>query len=471
MRAIIYTRVSSDSAGQGRSVAEQELECRAICEREGWDVAEVLSDNDIGASRHSGKARPAWSRLAEVLKPGDVLVTWEASRAQRDLGQYVEMRDLCASRGVMLSYSGRLYDLTRGDDRFGTGLDALIAEREAEQTRERVLRAKRAGALAGRPNGRLPYGYRRVINMTTGATDGWVPDEATAPIVREIAKRVLSGESLWSVSRDLTVRGVPAPSTQKNAAGEWRPQRIRVMIVSPTYAGLRSHRGQIVGRGTWEALFSEDDHLQLVSILRDPSRSTRGGEPKHLLSGIAKCGVCKSPMKYFGPKSIKTPKYLCEKSSCVGRRADRVEGLVLGAMFRYLNKPEWIRALMESGADGSSAYEQELQKLRDRLDQAADLFADGAIDHLQLARIRKKLQPAIDDLESEVRRVPVPPVLEFLAGPGVEGRWRGLELREQREALRWLLDIEIHRSTAKCARTFNPDDVKVGISSRWGNGA
>lgn len=62
-----------------------------MCEREGWEISEVLTDNDIGASRFSGKDRPAWRRLHDTLGAGDVLVTWVASRAQRDLGtDYVE---------------------------------------------------------------------------------------------------------------------------------------------------------------------------------------------------------------------------------------------------------------------------------------------------------------------------------------------------------------------------------------------
>jgi DNA invertase Pin-like site-specific DNA recombinase len=83
VRAIIYTRVSADQTGQGRSVASQEAECRAMCDRNGWEVAEVLCDNDIGASRWSGKKRPEYRRLTEVLRQGDVLVTWEASGLQR----------------------------------------------------------------------------------------------------------------------------------------------------------------------------------------------------------------------------------------------------------------------------------------------------------------------------------------------------------------------------------------------------
>ncbi|MDV2477418.1 hypothetical protein F8M49_22210 [Rhodococcus zopfii] len=58
----------------------------------GWTVAEVFTDNDIGASRYSGKDRPAWRKIREILQTGDVLVTWAASRAQRDLNAYMELR-------------------------------------------------------------------------------------------------------------------------------------------------------------------------------------------------------------------------------------------------------------------------------------------------------------------------------------------------------------------------------------------
>ena len=58
MDALIYTQVSSDPSGGGRSVADQERECRQVCERNGWHVRRVYTDNDRGASRYSGD-RPA----------------------------------------------------------------------------------------------------------------------------------------------------------------------------------------------------------------------------------------------------------------------------------------------------------------------------------------------------------------------------------------------------------------------------
>src|SRR5262245_18581041 len=62
-RALIYTRVSQDRKKRGRSVAEQEAECRAVCEAEGWHVLDVLTDNDRSASRYATRGRPAWDEV------------------------------------------------------------------------------------------------------------------------------------------------------------------------------------------------------------------------------------------------------------------------------------------------------------------------------------------------------------------------------------------------------------------------
>src|SRR5258708_6762432 len=131
MDAVIYTRVSRDAKGERVSVQSQERECRVVCEGNGWPVRSVYCDNSIGASRFSAD-RPEWQRVKAELRRGDVLVVWESSRAQRDLEEFITLRNLCAEKDVRLSYQGRVLDLSEGDDRFTGGLDALLAERESE---------------------------------------------------------------------------------------------------------------------------------------------------------------------------------------------------------------------------------------------------------------------------------------------------------------------------------------------------
>lgn len=458
MRAIIYCRVSSDQTGKAKSVADQERECRAVCEREGWPVAEVLTDNDRGASRWSTKDRPAYKRLDEVLRSGDVLVLWEASRASRDLAAYVLLRDLCATRGVKWCVSGKLLDPNSGDDRFGSGLDALLAEREAEQIRERVLRGKRSAALEGRPNGRLPYGYRRQFHPDTGKTERWVLDPVTSPIVSEIVTRFTNGESLHAVARDLTERDVPPP----NEGVPWKAQRIRTMISSPTYAGLRVQHGQVIGKGNWDSLYSEDVHHRILGILADPSRVTyRGNGVRHLLTGIAICGVCQAPVRFFGPKSLKSPTYLCSEGSCVRRRVELVDEMVEKLVVKHLKKLE----LYDTAGDESVLLMEEIRRQRQRLDGYVQQVADEKITDESFQKLEAAINRRIADIESKLRRVAVSPLTQRIAGPNALTQWAALSLEEKRQAIRENMTVTIKPSTVG-TRRFSVDDVEVLPISR-----
>jgi site-specific DNA recombinase len=220
LRALIYTRVSQDRGG-GRSPAEQEAESRQQCAREGWDVVAVLTDS-VGASRHSKGKRTDWARAQEMLRNGDVdvLVTWEASRAQRDVDAYVELRKLCASAGVLWSYSGRTFDLTDHDDRFRTGLDALLAEREADEIAHRVQRAIRANAANGTPHGKIPFGYRRIYNPETKQLVCQEPHPEEAPVVRRIFDDYLGGLGVRTVARNLNKEGITTGGAIRHLCGE-----------------------------------------------------------------------------------------------------------------------------------------------------------------------------------------------------------------------------------------------------------
>ncbi|GAA2068806.1 recombinase family protein [Williamsia deligens] len=461
MRAIIYTRVSNDQSGRSTSTDDQERECRAICEQRGWDVAEVLCDNDIGASRWSGKDRPAYQRLAEVLTAGDVLVTWEASRAQRDLAAYVQLRDLCTVRGVHWCYSGRLYDLADGDDRFGTGLDALLAEKEAEQIRTRVLRGKRAAAAAGRPAGRPPFGYRVQRDPDTGRTVTWEPHPQYAPLVLEAIRRVFDGESLWSISRDFTARGIPRPHRSgPPVPAPWVPQRMRVMLLSPSYAGKRQHQGQVVGDGNWEPLISIEHHERLRAILTDPARSTcNDPTARHLLTGIACCGVCGAVMRFTAAPSRPTPRYMCEAHSCVSRRSEWVDELVVEVVLARLETLD-PAAVAPTDPVVTEAL-AEARSLRERLDAFVDQAADGSLSAAALARVEARLLPQIAAAQRRASAGHRHPIVAAVAGPQAREQWSVMPLVDRRALIRAVATVTINPTKAVGPGVFEPDDVSI----------
>lgn len=393
--------------------------------------------------------RPAYQRLAEVLEPGDVLVMWEASRAQRDLDAYVALRKLCAERKVLWSYSGRTFDLQRGDDRFTTGLDALLAEREAEDIRGRVLRAQRANAEQGLAHGRIPFGYVAERDEHTGQIINRVPDCETAPIVREMARRFLAGEPIRSITRDLNDREIPTST----GSGPWRTRMVTRILKSPTYAGLRTHLGH-TRPGVWEALISIEDHERLVSLLQDPTRRTqRGMEPKHLLTGIARCGECKS--KLWRLKSGGNSAYTCMDNRCVSRKMKPVDMLVTEVVLKKLEKVSCPAALEDPRVEEALRTAREL---RARLDGFTDKAADGELSPAALARLEARLLPQIKTAE-RIANSNVSPEVAELVGPNARRRWIDMSVPGRRNVVNSLVDVQIH--PAPRGKLFRPEFVEV----------
>lgn len=452
MRAIIYCRVSSDTQGHGRSVAEQEAECREVCERNNWHVAEVLIDNDIGASRWSGKERPAYKEAKQVLRPGDVLVTWEASRAQRDLKAYVQLRDLCTERGVLWSYSGRLYDLSKGEDRFTTGLDALLAEREADDIRNRVLRAQRANAAEGKAHGRIPYGYIPMRDQRTGKIVKRIPSASEAATIVEASDRVLAGQSLYSIAKDFNEREIPPPGKYK----EWRGFALKSILTSPTYAGIRVHKDARIP-GDWEAIISLDKHQKIVAILTSENRvQHRGVEPRYLLSGIAKCGVCGEPMWRLKSTSNRGKDvYTCTANRCTSRMLEPVDALVTEVILRWAESKSGPNEITDPVIVETLAKARELQA---RLDTFVEKAAEGTISVEMLGRMEQKLAPQIRQLERRAQNVPQPQVLELL-GPNARTHWDRMDVVARRTVVRSLLSVTILK--AKRGRVFSPESIRV----------
>jgi len=434
-------------------VVEQEQECRAECERRGWPVADVLSDNDRSATRFATKDRPEYEKLRTTLQPGDVLVVWEASRAGRSLDHYVDLRRLCTERDVLLSYSGRLFDMDDGDDRFATGLDALIAEREAEDIRKRIVRSHRANLAAGKPHGRVPYGYKIVRDPETGKATGRVPDPARAPLVAEAARRVLDGHSLES-----TVRWIAT----KDPDPRWNGAKLRRILLNATNAGFRTQSAKVNGKrgpqtivkeGTWTPILTPEQHDDLTALFTARKTGPRGPEPLYLLTGIAACAVCgdkiwrgKAGRKKDG-SSYEV--YKCRKG-CVGRSFGQLNEVILAVVEGILTTPEALSALAEPAAEPDSTAQAELAELRHQLQAVEDKLADLSMPADVGARVATRLAERIAEMEKATAPTFIEPIVRQMAtAPDPLVMWRDLPLVQKREFIRAVMTIKVERVTSR----------------------
>ena len=226
----------------GRCASGSSGGCRRI--RGSWVVRSTSRSPSAGVGRAGGlggcPGRPR-DRLGVPLRPVkrddwasvmraienremDALLTWESSRAMRDMTAYAELRDACVAAGVRWGYSGKLHDLSDRDGRFRTGLDALLAEDEAARTSERLRRTTRHAALAGQAAREEPL--RLPAACTTrrpGLLQRIEPHPDQAPIVREAARRILAGETMYQIAKSFNrARHRAAPSQLQGAPQEPR---------------------------------------------------------------------------------------------------------------------------------------------------------------------------------------------------------------------------------------------------------
>jgi site-specific DNA recombinase len=444
-RAAIYARISTDN-GTALGVARQIEDCTREAERRGWTVAHIYTDNDVSAS--NGKARPEFVRMMREVDAGRLkaIVVWDADRLSRSPRENEDLIDRAEQHGLKLANLGGDTDLSTVDGRQMFRIKGAISKGEVERASRRIKRKFDERATNGLPHGKVAFGYRRVVDYDdqgrrVGSHDEIDPVEAD--VVRETARRLLAGEGLRSIVMALNDKGSVSP-----AGKPWQSTTLRQVMLRERNAGVRRHRGVAFGAGAWEAIYDEGTHNRVVALLRDPARRQNKGAPRrHLLSGIARCGLCGGVMRVtagtvYRGKTV-PPKYQCRDCLRVARKQSSVDEYVIAALVERLSRPDALIAL----ATGRPERAQELRDLiadaSARMELAADEFADGALTGEQLRRINAKLQPKIDAWQAEMSTCAPREGLLELTGPEAATRWVDAALDVQRAVIDMLMSITV----------------------------
>jgi DNA invertase Pin-like site-specific DNA recombinase len=477
MRVLIYARVSHDDAGRARSVDEQVEDCEEWVSREGWEVYRVVREMG-SASRYARSKRPEWAQVLEIIDSGtiDAVLTWEASRAQRDLAAYSELRDKCIGAGVKWGYSGRLYDFDDRDARFRTGLDALLAEDEAARTSERVKRAVRANAMAGRVHGKDLYGYRRIYDPTTRKLLRIEEHPEQAPIVKEVFARMYAGEGTYTIAGDLNRRNIPprrpARTPGRGHAG-WTTVAVHeVAVERPAYAGIRQFQGELlevavewpalVDRAKWEELAARDRSL--------PGRNPADWRIRYLLTGIALCGVCSGKLhkghQNKGRPMEGEPRQRYDVYVCTGMRAGSsahvsvslraLDELIVDLVLSRLSRSDAL-ASFRHGDEGQGEKARELSEViatdKKWLDDVTRAAADSR-DLTMLIEQRKIVIPRMEANQRLLRSLTStdPAVIELASAERVDAKWQTMSLDQQRRVVSGVLTPIVRRADRRGQR-------------------
>lgn len=481
-----YLRVSKDPRGTGKSPDQQHVENVKSFERQGWALhpSAPYRDTDRSASRYAKQQREDFGRLISDLEENsfgaDVLAIWESSRGSRRVGEWVDLIDLCKQREVRIwvTTHGRLYDPANARDRRTLLEDAVDAEYESDKTSERIRRNVRAAAEAGRPHGKNVYGYQRVYDDKTRELLRIDEHPEQAAVVREAARRVLAGETFYAIAKDFNLRGIPPrrPTRVEHRKNHgWTPPAIKQMLTMPAYAGKRQHQGIIVSDALWPALIDYATWKKLQSVMSPQDRKRTNDWPaKHLLSGIALCGVCGAPMrvgkqnagsKKLGSDGMPLPRevygaYVCsgipgrpgpdgKRGFHVAMRQEHLEEIVTELLLARLERPDFLATIGDRGDAATaerdallaeiSGYQAYLDKVRE--EAAALLRFDILLD--QEARIEPKIKAAQTKLEKLSEMDPF--VLTLVSAGAIRMEWNSLKLADRRRMVRAVMAPRVNR--------------------------
>jgi hypothetical protein len=336
-----------------------------------------------------------------------------------------------------------------------------VAHKSSRDTSRRVRRKQEQLAAEGRTSGGgvRPYGYRHDKN----APGGLAVVEAEAAVIREVVGRLLQGESLSGVARNLEAIGV---STVTGAP--WSARSVGAVVEKPTVAGLRTHRGSVVGRAKWEPVVDVETWELLRTELRRRGKNGKSNVLTRWLTGAMTCGLCGHEMLAWSGASAHrywcaTPRGGCGKVAIHGPHAEEwVTDLAVG----YLSRAD-VLADLHAGisADGTRTARDELDADQRQLVELADLWARKVVTLDEYLSARGTIADRIERATATLS-VSTPAVVSgLLNAVDVAGAFDALPPVGKRDAVQHVLGpITVQPLASSAPRRFDGDRIVV---ERW----
>jgi site-specific DNA recombinase len=300
-------------------------------------------------------------------------------------------------------------------------------------------------------------------------------------VIREVADRVLRGESLTAIAADLVERGVPTAR-----GGRWTSQHVRVMLGRASLAGLRSHRGEIVGRAVWPAILDEAKWRRVRAALGAPVVTDTNGRQRRitrvrprqprrylLTGGIAVCGRvgCGAPLvaqTRTERTRERSPIYCCHpnKGGCsrVSIGADALEAYVAGEVIAALSSPQMAERLRQGDQEPRGRLRDEIANLEARWGELARQQARGDLPPAVWTDALSELQAEHRRLHAALDAIPSSGVLDDLDPASLVDAWESsLTLAQKRQVVSLLVESVTVLPAQPGTRKFDPERVQI----RW----
>ena len=430
-KAVIYARFSTDLQNE-RSIEDQITLCRDYTSREGMNVVEVYEDR--ARSGGSVMGRDGLLRLLDQARERsfDVVVVEALDRLSRDMEDLAGIHKRLSFLGIEIRavHEGVVNTVL-------VGLRGLVGQLYREDNAHKVRRGLAGRVGQGLNAGGRAYGYAPVVGEKGKRTIV----EAEAEIVRRIFDEYVAGRTPREIAHDLNNECILPPRGRSwNASTiNGNMQRGTGIIQNELYGGrlvwnkVRMVKDPDTGKrlsrpnpkNDWQTadvpdlrIISQElfDAAQSRKQARGHTHPNQQRRPRHMLSGLLRCGACGAGMSTNGKDNSGRIRIRCsaatESGSCQDAKTfylKTVESAVLAGLENEMRHPqviaEYVRAYHEERkrlsvkANAKRAHlELRLGELNREIDRLVDAIAKGHGDPAVLG-------PRSSALNEEQKRV------------------------------------------------------------------
>ena len=390
-RAAIYARFSTDLQDE-RSIEDQVMLCRKYAERESLGIVATFDDH----ARSGGSIMGRDGLLALMDKAREhcfeVVIVEALDRLSRDMEDLAGIHKRLSFLGIEIRaiHEGVVNTVL-------IGLRGLVGQLFREDNAHKVRRGQAGRVGQGLSAGGLTYGYAPV----PGDRGKRSVVEAEAEIVRRIFLEYVDGRTPRDIACKLNVEQIPPPRGRAwNASTiNGNSQRGTGLLNHELYAGkliwnkVRMVRdpdtGRRISRPNAESERQASDVPDLAIVPRNlfeaaqkrkkarsvthPNQQRR---PRHILSGLLKCGACGAGMSSNGKDSSRRIQVRCsaatESGTCPDPKTfylDTVEAAVLNGLTAEMRHPDVISEYVRTYHEERKRLAVEADRMRIRLER------------------------------------------------------------------------------------------------------
>ncbi|MEU2518539.1 recombinase family protein [Streptomyces pseudogriseolus] len=408
----IYTRISRDDEGDALGVARQQQDCERLADLRSWQAVKVYEDNDVSAFKRN-VVRDEFELMLRDLRAGliDGIVAYDLdrlARQPRDLERLIEIYD----ERPRLEFATVTNDINIGtpDGRTMARIMVAFANKSSHDASRRIKRKHLELAQQGKDSGGpAPYGWRK--------DDRTKVDPDAAKAIREAQREILAGVRIGTIRTRWQEQGLGNP---REGTKRMAHHHVEHILTTPRLVGYRTYHGEILhgedGQpiiGEWEPINTLEEWEAVRAAVEERKQKRPGVSlaRKYLLSGIARCGLCKTKIRgqinqRWTPESKATRfTYRCSvvNGGCgkVGRTGEPVDRLIAQLV---LEEQRARASVTGVPIDQRWSREDELEQITQDIAQLVEAERTKQITVATLLQLLPSKERARDELKLERAR-------------------------------------------------------------------